>query len=58
MNSNADVHDIIDILCDDLDVNECSLGYCHQLRENSPGSYRCFCYEKYTLDSNNRNCSG
>ena len=43
---------------DDSDVDECRLGYCHQLCDNSPGNYSCSCFAGFTLDNDKQNCSG
>ena len=43
-----------------IDIDECTVnnGGCEQLCNNSIGSYWCSCTNGYSLDTNNRNCSG
>ena len=42
------------------DVNECinNNGGCEHACVNNEGSYSCSCKSGYSLNSNNRNCSG
>ena len=51
------------------DINECTNGavgiginngtdWCEQKCINTPGSYRCDCFSGYTLDANNKTCTG
>lgn len=35
------------------DVNECAMNICNQNCNNSVGSYKCICYEGYTLYTSN-----
>ena len=46
--------------CSHSDVNECdsSNGGCEQICTNSVGSFECSCDAGFTLDSDNRNCTG
>lgn len=43
-----------------IDVNECSdkNGRCHQLCDNTCGSYQCRCKVGFTLMSNKHSCEG
>ncbi|KAJ8925441.1 hypothetical protein NQ315_009274 [Exocentrus adspersus] len=39
------------------DINECErYGICDQKCQNTPGSYRCYCDPKYSLQSDERSC--
>jgi len=41
-----------------IDINECELGYCNQLCNNTAGSFICSCQDGYALGSDNRTCTG
>ena len=45
-------------LCISTDINECELGYCTQLCNNSEGSFTCSCQDGYTLEDDDRTCVG
>lgn len=40
-----------------LDINECdTFGTCSQSCENTKGSYKCSCYDGYTMDPSTNRC--
>lgn len=43
-----------------IDIDECteSTSGCDQICTNSAGSFKCSCISGYTLDSNNKTCTG
>ena len=41
------------------DINECEQGNdCHQLCQNTEGSFLCSCNEGFTLTGDRKNCTG
>ena len=46
------------IIIHSIDINECELGYCTQLCNNSEGSFTCSCQDGYALEDDNRTCVG
>ena len=50
------VHIIINMF---IDIDECSgINQCQQLCINTEGSFTCNCTEGFTLESDERNCTG
>ena len=41
-----------------IDIDECRLGYCNQLCNNSEGSFTCSCQDGYALEDDGRTCIG